>query len=218
MEQTCQQTREAPVPQRRGIMLILSAPSGTGKTTLTHMLLTSDSNLALSISATTRFPRPGERDGVDYTFLTPESFAALEASNAFLETANVFGHNYGTPRKAVEEALNCGTDVLFDIDWQGARSLARLMPEDCVRIFILPPSRAELERRLRGRASDNAEAIKKRLAAANDEMSRWSEADYVLININLQQSLAAVRSILAAERCRRSRQTQMDAFVKALMT
>ncbi len=202
---------------RRGFLLILSSPSGAGKTTLTRLLLEGDEGLSLSISLTTRAPREGETDGVHYHFVSRERFDALKEEGALLEWAEVFGKCYGTPRRPVEERLARGLDVVFDVDWQGARSLASLLPDDCVRVFILPPSRAELERRIRARAADPHDAIETRLAAADEEMSHWTEYDYVIVNTDLDESLDTLRGIVKAERHRRMRQTGMAAFVHGLL-
>lgn len=203
---------------RRGLMLILSAPSGAGKTTLAREILASEGDkCCLSVSATTRPPRSYEVEGQDYFFLSRDRFEAQREAGAFLETAEVFGHLYGTPKKAVEDSLSEGRDVLFDIDWQGARQLAENSPGDAVRVFILPPSREELEARLRGRASDSADAVTRRLAGASEEMRHWNEADYVIINDDIQQSLQSLLLILHAERLKRARQSGLAGFVRGLL-
>jgi guanylate kinase len=203
---------------RRGLMLILSSPSGAGKTTLAGRLLASEAEACiLSISATTRPPRPGETDGVHYHFLSRPEFEARREAGAFLEWAEVFGNLYGTPRSSVEPTLRAGRDVVFDIDWQGARQLSASAPDDVVRVFILPPSRDALSQRLSARAADPPEVVARRLAGASEEMSHWEEYDYVIVNSDLGESLAALTSILAAERLKRARRTGLAAFVAGLM-
>lgn len=201
---------------RRGLMLVLSSPSGAGKSTLSRRLLQSDDNVMMSVSATTRPKRPGEVEGRDYVFVTPEIFAQMVADDAFLEHATVFGNQYGTPRKAVEDILASGRDVLFDIDWQGTQQLAQKAKDDLVRVFILPPTRVELERRLRARAEDSAEVVAKRMSKANDEISHWAEYDYIIINDDVQRAQAQLEAILDAERLKRRRQTGLVDFVKTL--
>ena len=201
---------------RRGLMLVLSSPSGAGKTTISRRLLALDGNLAMSVSVTTRPMRPGEVDGRDYHFIERDRFDAMAADQALLEHARVFGHCYGTPRLPVETALAAGRDVLFDIDWQGTQQLAERARDDLVSIFILPPSTAELERRLFARAQDSAEVVAARMAKAADEMSHWAEYDYVIVNRDLEASVADVAAILRAERLRRSRQIGLGDFVNAL--
>lgn len=203
---------------RRGLMLILSAPSGAGKTTLTQKILAEEGDkCCLSTSATTRSPRSYEIEGQHYFFLSYQAFEEQRQAGAFLEWAEVFGHLYGTPKKAVEDNLTAGRDVLFDIDWQGARQLAENCPADAVRVFILPPSREELESRLRGRASESDEAVARRLAGASEEMRHWNEADYVIINDDIRESLHALRLILHAERLKRARQEGLHDFVLRLL-
>jgi guanylate kinase len=180
------------------------------------MLLDKDRSLSLSVSVTTRPPRPGEEEGVHYYFVSHERFAELRASGELLESAEVFGNFYGTPRRPVEQRIEQGRDMVFDIDWQGCRALSALMPADCVRIFILPPSRDELERRVRNRGADSRDVIEARLAAADSEMSHWHEYDYVIVNSDLDESLACLESIVRAERCRRSRMGGLPAFVESL--
>jgi len=204
--------------KRRGLMLVLSSPSGAGKTTISRRLLQQEDNLTLSISATTRPPRAGERDGIDYQFVDPERFAELERQDAFLEHAKVFGHFYGTPRQPVETALAAGRDVLFDIDWQGTQQLRESARDDLVSVFILPPSTEELERRLRTRAQDPEHVVQQRMAKATDEMSHWAEYDYIVVNEEVDGSVAKVTSILQAERLRRDRQTGLRSFVEKLAT
>jgi guanylate kinase len=199
-------------------MFVLSSPSGAGKTTLSRRLLTEDGDITLSVSATTRPPRPGEVDGVDYYFVTPERFAEMVASDDLLEWATVFGNRYGTPRGPVEAALHEGRDVLFDIDWQGTQQLQQTdAASDLVRVFILPPDLAELERRLQGRATDPAEVIAGRMARARDEISHWGEYDYILVNDNADLCLAELRAILKAERLRRKRQLGLADFVRGML-
>ena len=202
--------------ERRGLMLVLSSPSGAGKTTISRELLARDDNLTLSVSATTRARRPGETEGVDYLFVDQARFDAMVAEGAFLEHATVFEHCYGTPRAAVETALSAGRDVLFDIDWQGTQQVAEKAREDLVGVFILPPSTGELERRLRARAQDPDAVVRGRMAKAADEMSHWAEYDYIVVNEDVEKSVAAVRSILEAERLRRDRQVGLRDFVESL--
>lgn len=199
--------------QRRGLMLVLSSPSGAGKTTLSRKLLQNDSQITMSVSATTRPPRPGEIDGQDYFFVDEQKFDQMVEDGEFLEFATVFGNKYGTPRGPVEEALMAGRDVLFDIDWQGTQQLDQAAPEDLVKIFILPPSREELETRLRTRAQDPEDVVKKRMEKANDEISHWAEYDYVIVNEDLAEAESDLEAILLAERHRRKRQVGLTAFV-----
>lgn len=201
---------------RRGLMLVLSSPSGAGKTTVAGALLETESDLKMSVSATTRAPRPGEKDGADYFFVTSDAFNGMVARGEFLEHARVFGNLYGTPRAAVERQLAAGRDVLFDIDWQGTQQLRETAPEDLVTIFILPPSLTELERRLRSRAQDSDDTVRHRMDRANSEMSHWAEYDYVFVNRDLAASIANVRTIMLAERLKRSRQVGMSEFVNAM--
>ncbi|HJT44624.1 MAG TPA: guanylate kinase [Rhizomicrobium sp.] len=202
---------------RRGLMLVLSSPSGAGKTTLSRRLLESDSAIAMSVSATTRPMRPGEVHGKDYHFLSAEEFAAWQAGGRFLEHATVFGNRYGTPSHLVTQALTAGCDVLFDIDWQGTQQLKEKMRDDLVSIFILPPSHDELERRLRARAQDSDSVVAARMAKAADEISHWPEYDYVIVNTDLEKALADIQAILNAERLRRTRQTGISEFVGKLL-
>ncbi|WP_375203876.1 guanylate kinase [Hyphococcus sp.] len=202
---------------RRGLMFILSSPSGAGKTTLAERLLTKDGEMVLSISATTRPRRPGEAHGKDYFFVSEDEFKRMRDNGEFMEWANVFGHYYGTPRSLVEDTLRQGKDVLFDIDWQGAQQLDEVAGEDVVKVFILPPSREELERRLRQRAQDPEEVVQKRMAKADAEMSHWAEYDYVIVNYDLNESEELLRSILFAERLKRRRQVGLAAIVKEMI-
>jgi guanylate kinase len=207
---------EAPAIQRRGLMLVLSSPSGAGKTTLSRQLLENDSHIQLSVSFTTREKRPGERDGVDYKFIDTASFRGMIERGEFLEHARVFDHYYGTPGAPVEAALNAGRDMLFDIDWQGTQLLKEKGREDLVTVFILPPSTRDLEKRLITRAQDSPEIVARRMAKAADEMSHWAEYDYAVINRDIATSLIQLKSILTAERLKRERQYGLAAFVKAL--
>jgi guanylate kinase len=194
----------------------MSSPSGAGKTTLSRRLLAADPNIAMSVSVTTRSPRPGEIDGKDYHFISKEKFALMRDSGELLEWAEVFGNFYGTPRKPVEEALARGRDVMFDIDWQGTQQLAQAMEDDLVRIFILPPSADELRDRLIKRAQDSSTVVAKRMAEASREISHWPEYDYVVINDDLEQADAQIVAILAAERLKRRRRTGLTEFVREL--
>jgi guanylate kinase len=202
--------------QRRGLMLVLSSPSGAGKTTISRRLLPGDDEIDLSISVTTRPKRADEIEGVDYHFVDQPTFDQLVIAGELLEHATVFGHGYGTPRAPVEAALEAGQDVLFDIDWQGTQQLAEKASKDLVRIFILPPSTTELERRLRTRAQDPEEVVQGRMAKAADEMSHWPEYDYIIVNHDVAESLAQVEAILAAERLKRERQVSLHDFVEVL--
>lgn len=204
--------------KRRGILFVVSSPSGAGKSTISRRLLEGDKELTMSVSATTRPPRPGEVDGKDYHFVTLDHFREMVAGHEFLEWAHVFGNRYGTPRAAVEEALASGRDVLFDIDWQGAQQLYQRAGGDVVRVFIFPPSMAELERRLRARATDSEEVIQGRMSRAAAEISHWDGYDYVLVNDDVDRCYEDVKTILAAERLKRSRQTGLIGYVRKLMT
>jgi len=201
---------------RRGLLFVLSSPSGAGKSTIARMLLEAEPLVEMSVSATTRPMRPGEVDGRDYHFVEVDRFKAMVAEGAFLEWAHVFDHRYGTPRGPVEGILASGRDVLFDIDWQGTQQLYQQAGNDVVRVFILPPSMAELARRLRGRGTDDAAIIASRMARAASEISHWDGYDYVLVNDDIARCFAEVRTILAAERLRRSRQTGLIGFVRDL--
>ena len=201
---------------RRGLMLVLSSPSGAGKTTLSRRLLEVDSDIQLSISATTRPQRPAEVDGRDYHFVDRTHFDAMVGNGEMLEWAEVFGNRYGTPRAPVEEALARGQDVLFDIDWQGTQQLRDKVSKDFASVFLLPPSVSELERRLTTRAQDSDDVIRGRMAKASDEMSHWAEYDYVLLNSDLDETFAKLSAILAAERLTRERQPGLSDFVRGL--
>jgi guanylate kinase len=201
---------------RRGLMLVLSSPSGAGKSTLSRRLLESDPKIAMSVSVTTRAKRPNEVEGKDYHFVSPERFEAMVRQDAFLEHATVFKHRYGTPKDAVNKILDDGRDVLFDIDWQGAQQLSQKAKDDLVRVFILPPSRDELERRLSTRAQDSPEVVAARMAEADNEISRWSEYDYVIINDDVEKAERELKAIVAAERLNRQRQTGLVGFVRTL--
>ena len=202
---------------RRGLLFVLSSPSGAGKSTLSRRLLAEETGIAMSVSATTRPPRAGEADGRDYHFVTPERFDAMLADDAFLEWAHVFGNRYGTPAAPVQSALSRGSDVLFDIDWQGTQQLRQRARDDVVSVFILPPSMPELERRLRARAADEEAVIARRMARAADEISHWDAYDYVFVNDDIDRCLADVRTVLAAERLRRMRQPRLVEFTRTLM-
>ena len=201
---------------RRGTMLVLSSPSGAGKTTLSRMLLEVDQAVMLSVSATTRPQRPGEVDGRHYHFVDRARFDQMVRDDELLESAEVFGNRYGTPRAPVEAALARGNDILFDIDWQGTQQLREKVPNDLVSVFLLPPSASELERRLHTRAQDSDEVIRGRMAKASDEMSHWAEYDYIVINHDLDQAFSEVQAILLAERLKRERQIGLTAFVRGL--
>ncbi|MEA2825077.1 MAG: guanylate kinase [Alphaproteobacteria bacterium] len=201
---------------RRGLMLVVSSPSGAGKSTLARLLLESDPLISMSVSVTTRPKRANEVDGKDYFFVSRERFEEMVHEGAFLEHATVFGNRYGTPAPAVEKMLGTGRDVLFDIDWQGAQQLAQKAKDDLVRVFILPPTRDELERRLRERAEDPPEVVAGRMAEANNEISRWSEYDYVIVNDDIAKAQGQLEAIVAAERLNRQRQIGLVDFVRRL--
>lgn len=205
--------------QRRGLMLVLSSPSGAGKTTLSRMLLESETGIEMSVSVTTREMRPGEVDGQDYVFVTPERFNAMRDAGELLEWALVFDNFYGTPKAAVEDALSGGRDVLFDIDWQGAESLTKSdHADDLVTVFILPPSGEALEERLKGRAQDSDETVRRRMAGASNEIQHWQDYDYVVINADVDQALGELRAILAAERLKQTRRTGIAEFVREIQS
>jgi guanylate kinase len=201
---------------RRGLMLVLSSPSGAGKTTLSRQLLDNDKQIQLSVSCTTRARRTGEKDGVDYHFIDAARFRDMIDRGDFLEHARVFDHYYGTPRAPVVTTLESGRDVLFDIDWQGTQQLTEQGRDDLVTVFILPPSTRDLERRLITRAQDSQDIVARRMAKAADEMSHYAEYDYVIVNRDIATSLTELKSILTAERLKRERQLGLSAFVKAL--
>lgn len=202
--------------QRRGLMLILSGPSGAGKSVLGRMLLKEYKDMKLSVSATTRDPRPSERDGWDYHFLKHDQFRTMAEQGEFLEYAKVFDEFYGTPKAPVERALSRGIDLLFDIDWQGTQQLKQTCSRDLVKIFILPPSLEELERRLRARGEDSDEIIARRMAKAKDEIGHWGEYHYVIVNEDLDETMAELRAILTAERKLRKRQPWLTDFVRQI--
>lgn len=201
---------------RRGMMLVLSSPSGAGKTSISRRLLAEEEGIVMSVSATTRPPRPGEVDGKDYYFYSPETFARTVAEDGFLEHATVFDNSYGTPKKPVWESLNAGQDVLFDVDWQGTSKLKESAKEHLVSVFILPPSVEELESRLKGRGQDSDEVVAGRMARAKSEMSHYAEYDYIIINDDLDKSVESVKSILRAERLKKDRQTGLLDFVQGM--
>ena len=205
------------IRHRRGLLIVLSSPSGAGKTTISRMLLEADAEITMSISATTRPLRPGEVEGLDYHFVDDAEFDRLIEAGEFVEWAPVFGYRYGTPKAPVKAALREGRDILFDIDWQGTQQLHSAMGEDLVRIFILPPSMSELERRLRSRGTDPDKVIADRMQRANGEISHWAEYDYVLINRDMDGCLDQVQMIVAAERLKRSRQIDLVTFVRDLV-
>jgi guanylate kinase len=202
---------------RRGLMIVLSSPSGAGKTTLTRKLLAAHSDMSMSVSATTRKPRPGEVEGHDYYFVTKDKFSEMIENEDFLEHAKVFDNYYGTPRAPVEEALMDGRDVIFDIDWQGAQQLEQAAVEDLVKIFILPPNMRALESRLRTRAQDSDDVIAKRMSKSEAEISHWSEYDYIIVNEDIDTAMAELQSIVMAERMKRRRQSWLGPFIKALV-
>jgi guanylate kinase len=201
---------------RRGLMLVLSSPSGAGKSSIARAILAADAAITMSVSVTTRPPRPGEVDGRDYVFVDAARFDRLVAEDALLEHAEVFSNRYGTPRLPVEAALAEGRDVLFDVDWQGFRQIRASAGDDVVGVFILPPSAAALEQRLRGRGQDDDRVIAARMARAAAEMSHYADYDYVVVNRHLPDAVASVQGILAAERLKRVRQTGLPAFVAAI--
>ena len=201
---------------RRGFLLVLSSPSGAGKTTITRHLLERDPTLALSVSVTTRPPRSGEVDGRDYYFIDRARFDAMVIAGELLEHATVFGHCYGTPRAPIEAALAAGRDIVTDIDWQGTQQLSQAMPDDLVKVFILPPSTATLRERLRRRAQDSEEIVAERMAKSAEEMSHWPEYEYVIVNREIDDSVGQVAAIVAAERLKRTRQLGLADFVNLL--
>ncbi len=208
---------QAPISlNRRGLMFVLSSPSGAGKTTMSRKLLSQQDNISMSVSVTTRAMRPGEVDGKDYFFIDKAKYDTMVERNELLEHAEVFGNHYGTPKAYAEAHLRNGEDVLFDIDWQGTKQLRATAPNDLVSVFILPPSLPELERRLRARAQDSEEVVQKRMEKAISEISHWTEYDYVIVNQDLDAALVKITSILHAERLKRERQEGLDAFIEAL--
>ncbi len=202
--------------QRRGLMLVLSSPSGAGKSTISRALLRDEHQLSMSVSVTTRAPRPGEEDGRDYYFVTVDEYHRMVAAGELLEHAKVFDNYYGTPKAHVERELAAGHDVLFDIDWQGTQQLKSSAPNDLVTVFILPPSIGELERRLRGRAQDAEDVMRRRMERATDEMSHYPEYEYIVVNREVDESIAQVKAILIAERLRRERRPGLAAFVNGM--
>jgi guanylate kinase len=206
-----------PIRERRGLLIVLSSPSGAGKSTISRMLLGADSEVTMSVSATTRPKRPAEKDGVDYHFVDDSEFDRMIEAGEFVEWAHVFGHRYGTPKAPVKQALRRGRDILFDIDWQGARQLEPDFGEHLVTIFLLPPSMAELEKRLRARNQDSEEVIADRMRRAADEIDHWAEYEYVLVNRDMDSCLEQVRSIVSAERSKKARQTGLVEFVRELI-
>ncbi len=205
-----------PTIERRGLLLVLSSPSGAGKTTLARRLMDADRDISMSVSVTTRKPRPGEENGRDYFFVDEAAFKSMGEGGELLEWARVFDHYYGTPRTPVETAIAKGKDVLFDIDWQGAQQLSEKMKHDVVRVFILPPSAASLEERLRARAQDPEDVVRRRMDQASDEISHWPEYDYVIVNTDLPTSMEGLTAILAAERLRRERLNGLTDFVRGM--
>jgi guanylate kinase len=204
--------------RRRGLLLVLSSPSGAGKTTIAHRLIAADPGLTLSVSVTTRPPRQGEIDGRDYRFIDRQRFDEMLAQGEFLEHATVFGHNYGTPRRPIEEALADGRDIVGDVDWQGAQQLTERVRRDLVSVFVLPPSLEALRTRLQSRAQDSASVVSARMAKSAQETSHWSEYDYVIINHDIEESIAQAQAIVTAERLRRTRQIGLADFVRDLLT
>jgi guanylate kinase len=199
--------------KRRGLMIVLSSPSGAGKSTISRVLIERDSSLTMSVSATTRQPRPGEIEGQDYYFIQKKAFDAMVASDQMLEHAKVFDNLYGTPREPVEKTLSQGHDIIFDVDWQGTQQLSENAAKDLVRIFILPPSMGELERRLYSRAQDTEEVVKMRMAEAVSEMSHYPEYDYIVVNSDIDESIVKVEAILSAERQKTRRQISLHEFI-----
>jgi guanylate kinase len=208
---------DPPTRQRRGLLIVLSSPSGAGKSTISRLLMDADPEVTMSVSATTRPRRPGEVDHVDYHFVDDAEFDRMIAGQEFVEWATVFGYRYGTPKAPVKAALKEGRDILFDIDWQGARQLEPDFGEHLVTIFLLPPSMGELEQRLRKRGTDPDDVIAERMRRAADEISHWAEYEYVLVNAEMNVCLAQIRAIVAAERSKRTRQTGLVPFVRDLI-
>ena len=216
MSDTSSNTADATAMPRRGLMLVLSSPSGAGKSSIARHLLAEDSNMTLSVSATTRAPRTNETDGKDYHFVDQDRFDQMIAADEFLEYATVFGNSYGMPKADVLALLDAGHDVLFDIDWQGTQQIAAAAASDLVSVFILPPSRAVLHDRLTTRGQDSAETVAARMAKASDEISHYAEYAYIVMNDDLDMAVSGVKSILAAERLRRERQIALTGFVRDL--
>jgi guanylate kinase len=206
-----------PTRQRRGLLIVLSSPSGAGKSTIARMLLEADNEVTISVSATTRPKRPGEVDDVDYHFVDDPEFDRMVENGDFAEWAYVFDHRYGSPKEPIKEALKIGHDILFDIDWQGTQQLRGAFGTDLVRIFVLPPSMQELERRLRSRGTDSEDVIESRMRRAASEIGHWGEYDYVLINEDMDECLEEVRTIIEAERLRRDRRPYLFDFVRRLV-
>jgi guanylate kinase len=204
--------------ERRGLLLVLSSPSGAGKTTLARRLIDADPDISMSVSVTTRKPRPGEEEGRDYVFVDETKFKRMAEGGELLEWARVFDNFYGTPRAPVEAAIAQGKDILFDIDWQGAQQLSEKMKHDVARVFILPPSAASLEERLRNRAQDSEDVVRRRMSQASDEISHWPEYDYVIVNTDLPTSMEGLTAILAAERLRRERLNGLTGFVRQMQS
>jgi guanylate kinase len=209
-------SNDPPTRRRRGLLIVLSSPSGAGKSTIARMLLEADSDVTMSVSATTRPKRPGEIEGVDYHFVDDAEFDRLIEVGEFVEWAPVFGYRYGTPKAPVKDALREGSDILFDIDWQGTQQLREKARADVVSVFILPPSAADLEKRLHSRAQDSDEVIRTRMSRASHELSHWAEYDYIVINHDIDEAFAEVQSILKAERLKRERRTGLTTFVREL--
>ena len=205
---------DGPRIDRRGLLLVLSSPSGAGKTTLARRLIETDNSISLSVSVTTRSPRPGEIDGLDYNFVDAATFVQMRDAEELLEWARVYDNSYGTPRAPIEAAITAGRDVLFDIDWQGAQQLSEKMKHNVVRVFVLPPSHDVLEQRLRARAQDAEDVVKRRMVDASAEISHWAEYDYVIVNANIEHSLRGLQAILTAERLKRERLDGLTAFVR----
>ena len=204
--------------ERRGLLLVLSSPSGAGKTTLARRLIDADPDISMSVSVTTRKPRPGEEEGRDYVFVDEAKFKRMAEGGELLEWARVFDNFYGTPRAPVEAAIAQGKDILFDIDWQGAQQLSEKMKHDVARVFILPPSAASLEERLRTRAQDSDDVVRRRMSQASDEISHWPEYDYVIVNTDLPTSMEGLTAILTAERLRRERLNGLTGFVRQMQS
>ena len=203
--------------ERRGITLVLSSPSGAGKTSLSRKLLEKNKKLFLSVSCTTRPPRPGEINESDYFFIEESKFNEMQKNNEFLESAKVFDHYYGTPKKPIMDALDSGMDILFDIDWQGTQQLMNSLQDDLIKVFVLPPSAKELERRLLQRNQDSDEIVKGRMSKASNEISHYAEYDYIIINENFEESLSKIESIIIAEGLKRSRQIKIQDTIDNLL-